>query len=269
MAKLGKEIENRLTVSRKVIAAATTHGPGLAGVLAEKALAAKGEGEAPKAAAFKAMFASLAAMLTSATDALEAAELAHAAEQADDVAPRATRDKTKDRLLSLMVKLGSTVEDAMGEGALKSYGLSGDTPRTPKALSSYVGNVINLMTKNPANVTTEVGGKFSTAATVAILQEKKGELDAALKDVDREAREFEGSLGKRDQAMERWAETYQGIANTLTGLFRLAGRKDLAERVRPTSRTVSGEDSGPAEDGALAAEKAADNDRVGTHVGNS
>lgn len=247
MTKLGKEIENRLIVSRKVIAAATTHGPGLATVLAEKALAAKGEGEAPKAAVFKAMFASLAAMLTSATDALEAAELAYTAEQADDVAPRTARDKAKERLLSLMVKLGSTVEDAMGADALKSYGLSGDTPRAPKALSSYVGNVIHLMTKNPASVTTDVGGKYSTATTVAILQERKAELDAALKDVDREARELEGSLGKRDQTMERWAEAYQGIANSLTGLFRLAGRKDLAERVRPSSRTVSGEDSGPAE----------------------
>lgn len=248
MAKLGKEIENRITVSRKVIAAATTHGPGLAPVLAEKALAAKGDGEAPKAAAFKAMFASLAAMLTSATDALEVAELAYAAEQADDVAPRATRDKANEKLLALMVKLGSTLEDAMGADAVKSYGLAGDTPRTPKALSSYVGNVVNLMKKKPADVTTEVGGKFSTAATVAILQARKAELDAALKDVDREAREFEGSLGKRDQAMERWTDAYQGIASTLTGLFRLAGRKDLAERVRPTSRTISGEDSGPAED---------------------
>ena len=38
---------------------------------------------------------------------------------------------------------------------------------------------------------------------------------------------------------------YQGVADCLTGLCRLAGRKDLAERIRPTSRTVSGADEGP------------------------
>lgn len=254
MAKLGKEMENRLTVSKKVIAAAQTHGPALAPILADKALAAKGDGDTPKAAAFKAMFASLAAMLTSASNALETAELNHSAEQADDVGPRTARDKAKEQLLALMVKLGSTVEDALGADGLKAYGLEGDTPRTPKTLATYVGNVIHLMTQTPKQVTTDVGGTFSTAATVKILQKAKAELDAALADVDREARELEETLGTRDQALSEWADVYQGVANTLTGLFRLAGRRDLAERVRPTSRAVTGEDTGTTEDAGPAGE---------------
>src|SRR4051794_19389800 len=58
-----------------------------------------------------------------------------------------------------------------------------------------------------------------------------------------EARELEKALGARDQAVELWTEVYQGVATALSGLYRLAGRKDLADRVRPTSRTLSGEDA--------------------------
>jgi hypothetical protein len=247
MAKLGREIENRINVSKKVIAAATTHGPGLAPLLAAKAAEAQGAAGAPAAAAFAAMFASLAATLKFATGALESAALAYSAEHADDVAPREARGKAADVLLGLVVQLRATVESTLGASVLATYGLEGDTPRNPKALASHVTNVLELLGQSPVSVTTDLGSTFSTAATITGLTAKKAPLDAALGDVDREARELEDALGKRDQAIDHWSDAYQGVANALTGLFRLAGRKDLAERVRPTSRTVSGEDAGPPE----------------------
>lgn len=247
MAKLGKEIENRISVSRKVIAAATTHGPALAPLLATRAAEAQGQGGAPDAAAFAAMFAAQAAMLTFTTSALESAALAYSAEQADDVEPRLARDKAGEALLALVVQLRSTIEATLGGAALAIYGLEGDTPRNPKALANHVTNVLKLLGEKPASTTTDFGTSFSTVTAVLALNAKKAPLDAALGDVGREERELEDTFGKRDQAMERWADAYQGVANTLTGLFRLAGRKDLAERVRPTSRTLSGEDEGPPE----------------------
>jgi hypothetical protein len=36
---------------------------------------------------------------------------------------------------------------------------------------------------------------------------------------------------------------HQGVADVLVGLFRLAGRKDLSDRVRPSSRTLAGEEA--------------------------
>lgn len=246
MAKVGKEIENRLTVSKKVVTAARTHGPGLAPALAAQAVLAQGQDDAPSAEDFAAMFESLAAMLSSAAGGLEQAALDHSAEQADDIAPRTARDKTADALLSLMVQLRATVETALGSAGLATYGLEGDTPRLPKALSSHAANVTALLAKAPVEVTTDLGTTFSSTAAITALTARKSQLDTALADVDREARELEDALGKRNQAIARWTDTYQGAANTLTGLFRLAGRNDLAERVRPTSRTLSGEDEGPA-----------------------
>jgi hypothetical protein len=47
-----------------------------------------------------------------------------------------------------------------------------------------------------------------------------------------EERENEGALTDRDRALEDWRTVYQGVATTLSGLYRLAGREDLAERMR-------------------------------------
>ncbi|MBI2378141.1 MAG: hypothetical protein HYV07_29335 [Deltaproteobacteria bacterium] len=49
---------------------------------------------------------------------------------------------------------------------------------------------------------------------------------------------------RRDRAVEAWVECYQRVATTLEGLFRLGGRADLADRVRPTARAAAGEEAG-------------------------
>jgi len=45
-------------------------------------------------------------------------------------------------------------------------------------------------------------------------------------------------------AAATWSETYQGTASTLEGMYRLVGWRELADRVRPTQRTLRGEDAG-------------------------
>lgn len=60
-------------------------------------------------------------------------------------------------------------------------------------------------------------------------------------------RENEAALTARDRAIAEWAIIYQGVANMLSGLYRLAGRDDLADRIRPTVRRAEGLDQPPAE----------------------
>jgi hypothetical protein len=260
MAKVGKEIENRLSVSKKVVEAALTHGPEIAKLLAELAAAAhddsngKSKSKAPTVEAYIAQFIAFASILTLAAEVMHEAALAYAAEQADDVAPRAARDTNRDALLALMVTVRTGVEGALGWEGIKTYGMEGSTPRTPEALANHVTTVIMLMTKKPALVTTEIGTTFSTKACIAALEPKKAALDTSIKDVGREKRELEDAAGKRDKAIEQWGEVYQGVANTLTGLFRLGGRNDLADRVRPTTRALAGEDAGAPEETEAPAE---------------
>lgn len=244
MAKLSKQVENRLTVSGKVVASARTHATEIAKALAAKAAAAQGAGNAPPAKHFEETIEAYAATLDHAGDELKTAELAYSAEQADDVAPRNTRDALAAEAFTLMSKVRAAVEGTLGAAGLSTYGLEGETPRMPRAVASHMDNVVMLMVKQPATVTSELGTTFDTSAVVKAITPKRDALAAVLKDVDREARELEEALGKREQAVEAWVDVYQGVATAFSGMCRLAGRKDLAERVRPTSRKVSGEETG-------------------------
>jgi hypothetical protein len=69
-------------------------------------------------------------------------------------------------------------------------------------------------------------------------------LDGLVADDDREARELEDAFALRDRAIATWSDAYQGTATALEGLYRRAGWKELAEKVRPTARKVRGEDPG-------------------------
>jgi hypothetical protein len=80
-------------------------------------------------------------------------------------------------------------------------------------------------------------------------------LDGLVTDDDREARELEDAYSLRDRAIAAWSDAYQGTATALEGLYRRAGRKDLAEKVRPNLRKLRGEDPGAEEAEAPAPEK--------------
>jgi hypothetical protein len=250
VSKLSKQVENRVIVSGKVVAAVRTHRAGIAVVLAAQAEAAKAPGsQAPTAKDFEKVMEAWAATLEKGADDMREAELAYTAEQADDVAPRGERDALAAEGISLMTKLRSSVEDVLGAAGLATYGLSGATPRAPRAVESHMTNVISLLVQKPAVVTTDLGGKFDTAAVVAAITPKRDALKGVLGTLDNEARELEEAMGKRDAAVEAWIDVYQGVATAFSGVCRLAGRKDLADRVRPTTRTVSGEDAGELEEG--------------------
>ena len=65
-------------------------------------------------------------------------------------------------------------------------------------------------------------------------------LRAALGDVRREEREAQLTREARNAALVAWNGSYQGVATVVTGLFELAGKPALAERVRPTTRRRAG-----------------------------
>jgi hypothetical protein len=58
--------------------------------------------------------------------------------------------------------------------------------------------------------------------------------------VRREEREAQLTREARNAALVRWNGSYQGLADVVTGLFELAGKPALAERVRPTARRRAG-----------------------------
>jgi hypothetical protein len=244
MSKLSEQVQNQIRTSEKVVASARTHSKKIAKALAERFATTQGADTKATPKAVTAVVAALADVLSHATDELRARELAYTAEQADDGPVRAARDASVQDALGLMTRLRSTVEDALGRTKLSTYGLQGDTPRAPRRLLHHIQNVSQLLKQSPATVTTPFGSSFSTESASAVLDAKHRELGKHIKDDDREARELEDALAERDRAMAAWSDAYQAVASALEGMYRLAGWKELAERVRPTQRAARGEEVG-------------------------
>lgn len=247
-AQLSVQVQNQLNVSDKVIAAARTHGPKIAPLLAGQAKAVQGAQTKATAETYEAVFSALADGLAHDTSELRETELAYYAEKADDAPVRAARDAAAADLGSLLSLLRSTIESTLGAPALRTYGLEGEVPRTPNKLLNHAKNVLRQLDSNATMVTTALGTTFDTVPAAKAVKIKIDALAGHIDDDNREARELEDALTRRNRAMDAWTEGYQGTASALEGLFRRAGYKELAERVRPTQRKARGEDTG--DDGA-------------------
>jgi hypothetical protein len=246
VAKRSRQIDNRIQSSGHVVGAAKAHREHIAEALAARAVSVQGANTKATKDAFVVMLDFLVDTLGASVQSLDGAELRLVAERADDVGLRDTRDAAATDLVQGAVRVRSMVSDALGAGALRTYGLEGDTPRAPRELVSHSRNVSNLM-KEKTFVVTVDGVTFDSAAMAATLDKKADALETALADMQREEQELADQLGRRDMQVAAWVEGHQGVADTLVGLFRLAGRKDLSERVRPTSRALSGDEITPAE----------------------
>ncbi|MDC3988008.1 hypothetical protein [Polyangium jinanense] len=244
MAKKSRQVDNRIQSSGHVINAAKTHAEQAAEKLAARAISVQGANTKATKEVFHILLAFLTDTLGASARSLDQAELRVLAERADDVGVREGRDTAAADLLRAAVRVKSMVSDALGTGGLHTYGLAGETPRAPRELASHARSVSDLMTNKPFLVTVE-GVTFDSAAMAATLDAKANVLDQALATMLREEQELADQLGRRDRQVLAWIEDHQGTADTLVGLFRLAGRKDLSERVRPTNRALAGEEITP------------------------
>ncbi len=244
MSTLVEQLQNRVRVSEKVVASARTHGPKISSLLAAQAIEVEGPSTPATENAFKSVIFALANGLEHSTKAMRDSEQAVAAEKADDAPIRTRRDVATGNLADMLIRLRSTVEDHLGEDGLKTYGLTGETSRVPRKVFEQAQHVAHLLEKTPVRLTSPFGTSFDSAIAAAALIAQATALDGLIADDDREARELENAYALRDRAVAAWSETYQGTAAALEGLYRRAGWKELAEKVRPTVRKVRGEESG-------------------------
>ncbi len=244
MSNIGEQLQNRVRVSDKVVASARTHGVKIASILAEQAITVEGPATPATVDAFKGVIFALANGLEFCLNAMRNAEQTVASEKADDAPIRTKRDNAAADVAGLLVRLRSTIEDHLGADGLQTYGLAGETSRVPRKILEQVQNVVQLLEKTPIQLTSPFGASFNSAAAVSSLKAKAMVLDSLIGSDDREARELEDAHALRDRAVVEWSDAYQGTATALEGLYRRAGWKELAEKVRPTARKVRGEDPG-------------------------
>jgi hypothetical protein len=79
------------------------------------------------------------------------------------------------------------------------------------------------------------GAQVDIKATVAELDKRRARLDSALAAVARETREAQAAMSLRNDAQDQFDDVYTQVSTVLSGLLRLAGKPDLADRVRPTT----------------------------------
>jgi len=210
---------------------------------AAKRLAAGGDLEKARTATTEAI-AGIASAIGAANANLEAAENTYTGEQADDPPVRKQRDDAATEVAQRWTDVKTQVARRFGAAAVREYGLEGELPATPDALSKQTGNAAKLLRAKPRTHASPLG-EFTTEAAAAYLEVAQAPLAAALTAVTTEAKELQDALGRRDAATAEWRDIYQASATLLEGYLRLGKRLDLADRVRPTARRAAGLEVSP------------------------
>ena len=138
-------------------------------------------------------------------------------------------------LSTKLVELREVLTGAYG-GATTSTVFSGPTPEDPVVLSRFADEVATAPGRVKLPTPRIKGAKLDPSETAGELRALRAGLDAALKGVAREVREAQATLDAKNQAIAAYDETFGGGSTTLTGLLRMAGKPELAARVRPSSR---------------------------------
>ena len=239
MAKsVSKLVADREAIARTVTSSADKHG---AEIVPDLTNALWPDG-VPQTLAPKDLVAALANHLKKATSALVEADLALAAEVADDPVARADRDEAAGELRSTFIDYRGLIRATYGPDLLPRYGLDGDTPGPVDTLANAATNVARLLRDNPFTAATPKRGRaaLNNIELADGMDEAVTALKDRLDDVKAEEREYHTALVVRNEGMDTWSASYQGVAGALSALYHLAGADELATRVRPTTRRRAG-----------------------------
>ncbi|QDG51567.1 hypothetical protein FIV42_12665 [Persicimonas caeni] len=247
MSDLSKQMSNRIAWARYVLASARVHGAAIASQLIQEYAEFAENGDAHDAAAMDTTLHLLTRRLEKKTDQMEGAELAVSAELADDNSVREARDGFLETGRSQYYEARDLVHRAFGEQAVDSYALAATPPTTADGLAAALKNTINLMEAQPQTGRDSFGNSYETSAVVAALRPTADSLGGVLEEVDTEIREVDEARAHRDKIVAEWLHIFRGTAAALSALYDLAGRHDLAERIRPTLARAEGETEPPSE----------------------
>lgn len=229
-----KQVTDRSRSANAVVAAARTHGD-----LVETNLVATLEpylkkGEKTPSVAF--LFELMARALEARAVTMGEADLANEAELDDDAAPRLARDTGIDKLYTCLVDVSDIVVGLYGRALLKPLGLDGETPREPNQLLQYSKTIANNLLAAELPKPRVKGSGLNVKQVVGEIEELRDGLEAALKDVAREAREAEQTQVKKQTAIEGYDKTFSSVASLVSTLLDVSGEAKLASRVRPSKR---------------------------------
>lgn len=163
---------------------------------------------------------------------------------------REERDRVATEAYERVIHLRRALEGVVGERqSVALLGVEGTTPREPARLLEHLVEAVDRLTQPvstlpPARVA-GLGPDYPQLA--AGLAEARDALAAAIEAVEEEDRRRQAALVARDEARERFRRFYVGWTRVLDGLYVVAGKRELAGRLRPAEPSASG----TAEDGGV------------------
>ena len=193
----------------------------------------------PAEARLRVVLAAMADLLEHRLEVLREAERTLVLERGDDPAARGAETDAYQKLRALLIRLRSLAEGTFDDVTVAKLGLRGATPENADAIAEYASTIA----KSRSTITLPAppeGITFDAAHFATALRTDVNALTGAQQAVAVEEREAQRTLSARDAAESALQLAYVNVADTFTAWALLAGRADIAERVRPTSRRRSG-----------------------------
>ncbi|HRI68838.1 MAG TPA: hypothetical protein PK156_31630 [Polyangium sp.] len=242
---VSRMVADRVAITTTVTTAIQIHGPEIVPIIEKTLFPAGARNDLTIADVVNA----IATHLERVTNALVDADRAHTTELADDDGLRLTRDERTVDMKDLLTTLRSNLLRNYGATVCGAYGLGNAIPEDAAALLILAGNVESLLrsrslTEPPKNQSL----KIDPILAANDVRDTAATLRTALAKVEQERREAQLTQSTKNEAMAAWGTTYSAAADCTAAFFALAGRTDLAQRVRPTARRRAGlpdEESAP------------------------
>jgi hypothetical protein len=233
-----KQVVDRQKEAQAVSTAGNTHAAEIAKGLAALLTPELGRGE--KLPDVELLLKLAMRALDRASAEMGAADEAYQHELLDDDPPRKERDEAALLLRERLIGLRDTLSGLFGEQGVKAAGFTDKTPSDPTLLARFAGDVSKGLRKARLPQSRLPGVKFATSEVCDELDTQRQRLEKALADVSRETREAQAKASARQAVTDAFDERYAGIANFVIGLLKLAGKHDLAGKVRLVWRRSAG-----------------------------
>ncbi|MEM7353499.1 MAG: hypothetical protein AAF657_22065 [Acidobacteriota bacterium] len=163
----------------------------------------------------------------------------------DDDKVRAELAGRRDAVDAKLRLVRHTCRGLFGSASLGRIGITGEFPRGPMRLFHFAEVVKASLEKPDLGLEALLdldlegdGGSSITARLAAQLEPELGELGELLDERHDERRKATNVRLRRQQEIRHFDTHIRGIVRMAQGMFRLAGRADLAQRFRPTLQRV-------------------------------
>lgn len=226
---IAKHVRSRLKYARSVIAAGQANADDI--VVGIQTLHGA---DAIDPVATRAEILARCTFLARTTNEYEAASQVLGQELAEGLLARNQRDQKADLLGEILVSVRGRVRDHLGLESQRLYRLDERNPENREGLARYAADVQLLLQQNPRVLTDVLGSSVTTTDLAGNIGAALSTYRSALDDVAREARETERARALRDRTAQRFRRVLQNVAAIIIAYLRLAGKDELAARIRLT-----------------------------------